>query len=51
MSPYHERVVPLRPEPLATVQGTLALDLGRGPEESYEPPPLALVLHLEPRER
>lgn len=51
MSPYHEKVVPLRPEPLASVQGTLALDLGRGPEESYEPPPLAPVLQLEPRER
>ena len=49
MSPYHEKVVPLRPEPIATVQGTLALDLGRGPEESHEPPPL--LLRLEPRER
>jgi len=51
MSPYHEKVVPLRPEPIATVQGTLALDFGRGPEESHEPPPLAPVLRLEPRER
>ena len=51
MSPYHEKVVPLRPEPIATVQGTLALDLGRGPEESHDPPPLAPALHLEPRER
>ncbi|MEJ7796422.1 MAG: Rv3235 family protein [Nocardioides sp.] len=51
MSPYHEKVVALRPEPIATVQGTLALDLGRGPEESYEPPPLAPALRLEPRER
>jgi len=51
MSPYHEKVVPLRPEPVATVQGTLALDLGRGPEEFHEPPPLAPVLRLESRER
>ncbi len=51
MSPYHERVVPLRrPEPLASVQGTLALDLGGGPEEPFGPPPTP-VLHLEPRER
>lgn len=49
MSPYHEKVVPLRPEPIATVQGTLALDLGRGQEQSHEPPPL--LLRLEPRER
>lgn len=51
MSPYHEKVVALRPEPIATVQGTLALDLGRGPEEFHGPPPLAPVLRLEPRER
>lgn len=51
MSPYHEKVVPLRAEPLASVQGTLALDLGRGPEEFHEPPPLAPVLMLEPQER
>ena len=51
MSPYHEKVVPLRPEPIATVQGTLALDLGRGPEESQLPPPPPLLLRLEPRER
>ena len=51
MSPYHEKVVPLRrPEPLATVQGMLALDLGHGPEELYDPPPTP-VLHLEPREQ
>ncbi len=43
-SPYHQKVVPLRrPEPVAEVQGTLALDLGHGPEEPPEPPPLALV--------
>lgn len=51
MSLYHDKVVPLpRPEPLATVQGTLALDLGRGPEESHEPP-RGPMLHLELRER
>ena len=40
----HQKVVPLRrPTPVATVQGTLALDLGRGPEELPEPPPLTVV--------
>ncbi len=53
MSPYHQKVVPLRhPEPLATVQGTLALDLGRGPEEPHEPPPgPALQLGMRERKR
>jgi len=51
MSPYHEKVVPLRPEPIATVQGTLALDLGRGPEEWHQRQPPPLPLRLEPRER
>lgn len=51
MSLYHELVVPLRPEPIASVQGTLALDLGRAPDEVLDPPPLAAVLRLEPRER
>ncbi len=40
----HQNVVPLRrPAPVASVQGTLALDLGRGPEELPDPPPLAVV--------
>lgn len=42
MSPFHEKVVPLRrPEPLATVQGTLALDLGIGVPGPSDPPPMA----------
>ncbi len=50
-SPYHEKVVPLRrPAPLASVQGTLALDLGHGPEETWEPP-VSPSLALEPSER
>ncbi|MCW2796950.1 Rv3235 family protein [Nocardioides sp.] len=37
MSPFHERVVPLRvPVPVASVQGTLALDL----QPRRDPPPL-----------
>lgn len=45
MSPYHEKVVPLRPPvPLASVQGTLALDLGDGrPAEVADPPPMQVV--------
>ncbi len=44
MSPYHPKVVPLRATaPLASVQGTLALDLGHGIEDSHDPPPLAVV--------
>ena len=51
MSPYHQKVVALRrPEPLATVQGTLALDLGHGVEEAHEPP-AAPVVRLEASER
>ncbi|HYH34537.1 MAG TPA: Rv3235 family protein [Nocardioides sp.] len=51
MSPFHERVVPLpRPVPVASVQGTLALDLGRHPDDAW-PPPLATVHALERRER
>lgn len=51
MSPFHDTVVPLRrPAPIASVQGTLALDLGLGLEETYGPP-LGPVLHLELRER
>lgn len=51
MSPYHQKVVSLRrPEPLATVQGTLALDLGHGPEEAPEPPATPPV-RLEAPER
>lgn len=39
MSPFHEKVMPLRPpEPLATVQGTLALDLGIGVDDPADPP-------------
>ncbi len=43
MSPFHERVVPLRvPVPVASVQGTLALDL----EPRRDPPaPVALAPH------
>lgn len=42
MSPFHEKVVPLRPRtPLATVQGTLALDLGIGVHDPTDPPPMA----------
>ncbi len=37
MSPYHEKVVPLRVSmPIASVQGTLALDL----QPQHDPPPL-----------
>lgn len=44
MTPYHDRVVPLRRQvPVTSVQGTLALDLGEGTEELPDPPPLALV--------
>lgn len=44
MSPFHEKVVPLRtPAPLATVQGTLALDLGGGLDAPPGPPDLAAV--------
>ena len=52
MSPFHEKVVPLRrPAPLATVQGTLALDLGDGPDGPPGPPALAAVPGAAPRER
>jgi hypothetical protein len=37
MSPFHERVVPLRvPVPVASIQGTLALDL----QPRHDPPPV-----------
>jgi hypothetical protein len=40
MSPFHEKVVPLRvPVPVAATQGTLALDL----QPRHEPPPATLV--------
>ncbi len=40
MSPFHEKVVPLRvPVPVATTQGTLALDL----QPRHDPPPGAVV--------
>ena len=43
MSPFHEKVVPLpRPVPVASVQGTLALDLSGHPDDAW-PPPLAAV--------
>jgi hypothetical protein len=49
---YHQRVVPLRrPAPVATVQGTLALDLGLGAEELPEPPPLTIVPEESSRHR
>jgi hypothetical protein len=53
MSPYHQNVVALRrPAPLATVQGTLALDLGAGgPGEPAEPPPMTLVSSAQTDER
>lgn len=48
--PYHHRVVPLGPPtPIATVQGTLALDLA-GTPETYGPP-LAAVPDLSGPER
>lgn len=44
MTPFHDKVVPLRRRaPVASVQGTLALDLGHGLEEPADPPPLAVV--------
>ena len=50
MSPFHEKVVPLRgPTPVASVQGTLALDLGC--HDDAWPPPLATVHAIEVRER
>ncbi len=40
MSPFHPKVVPLpRPAPLASVQGTLALDLTARPDDAWPPPP------------
>jgi hypothetical protein len=40
MSPFHEKVVPLRvPVPVAATQGTLALNL----QPRHEPPPAAVV--------
>lgn len=51
MSPFHEQVVPLpRPAPVASVQGTLALDLAADPDDAW-PPPLATVHTLDVRER
>lgn len=51
MSPFHQRVVPLpRPAPVASVQGTLALDLAGNPDDSW-PPPLAVVHPLGGAER
>ncbi len=48
---FHEKVVPLpRPAPVASVQGTLALDLAARPDDAW-PPPLATVRTLELRER
>lgn len=50
MSPFHEKVVSLRrPTPLATVQGTLALDLGV--ETPPDPPALVPVPDGESRQR
>lgn len=49
--PHHERVVPLpRPAPIASVQGTLALDLAARPDDAW-PPPLASVHALDRDER
>ena len=46
MSPFHEQVVPLpRPAPVASVQGTLALDLTRRPRRRVRPPPLGHRAH------
>jgi len=51
MSPFHELVVPLpRPAPVASVQGTLALDLATRPDDAW-PPAMATVHALEPRDR
>jgi hypothetical protein len=48
---FHEKVVPLpRAAPVASVQGTLALDLAARPDDAW-PPPLATVHSLERRER
>lgn len=52
MTPFHEKVVPLRrPAPVATVQGTLALDLHGTAAPDHDPPPLVAVDSPEPRER
>ncbi|QZY30031.1 Rv3235 family protein [Nocardioides coralli] len=52
MSPYHPKVVPLRhPVPVASVQGTLALDLAGGPPEPADPPPMVLLRTAGDRER
>lgn len=52
MSPYHQKVVPLRqPAPLATVQGTLALDLGAGCPEPPDPPAMRALPGSEERDR
>jgi len=51
MSPFHEKVVPLpRPAPVASVQGTLALDVAARPDDAW-PPAMATVHTLELRER
>lgn len=51
MSPFHEKVLPLRrPAPVATVQGTLALDLSGEPAPP-DPPPLVAVPPVDAPER
>lgn len=52
MTPFHETVVPLRrPAPVATVQGTLALDLHGAPTADHDPPPLVAADSPGRRER
>lgn len=51
MSPFHEKVVPLLPPaPVASVQGTLALDIAPHPDDAW-PPPLATVHAFDLRGR
>ena len=51
MTPFHEKVIPLhQPAPIASVQGTLALELAGCGDEAW-PPPLATVHAIEVRER
>lgn len=51
MSPFHQLVVPLpQRAPVASVQGTLALDLMTRPDDAW-PPPLASVHPIDLQER
>jgi hypothetical protein len=51
MSPFHEKVVPLHhPTPVASVQGTLALELVGSGDEAW-PPPMAPATELRERRK